>query len=848
MSIFSQSGTGGADVATQEQLVEQISQLHLLVQEMKDGFTGALQELASIQRDDQALEQKIEENKNECRQEISEIAQMVRELKDEFSKVQDQLQVTTESQQSLKEQVEYLQYERDILLEELEKSGSISEKLRKSHQKQSFPPEVTENDHSDANVDNLRELKDKNEINGNHVSRPGDRGDGESNCSQPLSPPSYSKNIHTDFTTTDDNQNYESDSSITHAATLSLTLSKSLHNKCVKSHLSSDEEEQTLPNGNQQINQDGFQLNRNEGSGASRNSSFGGHDTVMRRLSTPSKELIAKTKRQEIALDILETEKKYVSCLSILEKHFAVPLRQSSILPARDVNAIFPAYLSVFYQRHQVILKQIEERVHNRKYEGMLGDVFARLADPSSSDLLQCYSNYVTDFPNSIDMINHWNKQSQKFRKFLKKQLTELDITNIGLATYLLAPLQRIPKYVLLLQQMLKYTEEDNPDYYYMQSAIQGLNDFINNMNTAIEDAFKILNNSRQGQSKQRSSLDKLRRYRFHRKSANEEKRHSADKYSPEDGEKMTLSFHLNTANPVETQIRRRRKDKSHGRSRQKALSVGQDETGRITPNSNLYGGPSRSMTDTQLNITAATGESLLPQTLSMYSYQSLPEKDSYAMQYPSYNANEQQTKGSSFLNMFDDSKYSSARYLELTPPEQHGEHNGQINGTGYPVVEPQMNISYGQSDFAKPKHKSDKPRGLPKRPSFGIYGNRDEDSTVYIPSKPGQGLSRKEQYRLQQLRQQQQQNELQYQQEQGHQSYSPVSDSPSPITPTGSQEQRYQPRPTSRTPISTEYMNLSYSHEGMDAQRASTPSDELSRPQVVTGVWDDDRRQQRKK
>ncbi len=41
-----------------------------------------------------------------------------------------QLQGAQEAQKSLQKQVEVLQYERDILLEELERAGSINESLR----------------------------------------------------------------------------------------------------------------------------------------------------------------------------------------------------------------------------------------------------------------------------------------------------------------------------------------------------------------------------------------------------------------------------------------------------------------------------------------------------------------------------------------------------------------------------------------------------------------------------------------------------------------------------------------------------------------------------------------------
>ncbi len=50
----------------------------------------------------------------------------------EFGGVVSQLQLATESQKSLQKQVEQLQYEKDILLEELETTGAINQSLRYS--------------------------------------------------------------------------------------------------------------------------------------------------------------------------------------------------------------------------------------------------------------------------------------------------------------------------------------------------------------------------------------------------------------------------------------------------------------------------------------------------------------------------------------------------------------------------------------------------------------------------------------------------------------------------------------------------------------------------------------------
>ena len=48
----------------------------------------------------------------------------------EFGDVVSQLQLANESQKMLQKQVEQLQYERDILLEELETTGAINQSLR----------------------------------------------------------------------------------------------------------------------------------------------------------------------------------------------------------------------------------------------------------------------------------------------------------------------------------------------------------------------------------------------------------------------------------------------------------------------------------------------------------------------------------------------------------------------------------------------------------------------------------------------------------------------------------------------------------------------------------------------
>ena len=54
---------------------------------------------------------------------------------------------------------------------------------------------------------------------------------------------------------------------------------------------------------------------------------------------------------------------------------------------------------------------------------------------------------------------------------------------NTDIMCLLLAPLQRIPKYMLQLQQVLKHTREDHADYFNLQASLSKLQDFVERFN-----------------------------------------------------------------------------------------------------------------------------------------------------------------------------------------------------------------------------------------------------------------------------------------------------------------------------------------------------------------------------
>ena len=63
----------------------------------------------------------------------------------------------------------------------------------------------------------------------------------------------------------------------------------------------------------------------------------------------------------------------------------------------------------------------------------------------------------------------------------------------LDLGAYLLTPVQRIPRYVLLLKQLLKQTDSEHPDYFYIEAVLQRLADFLTQLNDSIQYSMEIV-------------------------------------------------------------------------------------------------------------------------------------------------------------------------------------------------------------------------------------------------------------------------------------------------------------------------------------------------------------------
>ncbi|TDH01548.1 hypothetical protein EPR50_G00181020 [Perca flavescens] len=180
------------------------------------------------------------------------------------------------------------------------------------------------------------------------------------------------------------------------------------------------------------------------------------------------------SKRQRVALELLESERIYVSHLSLLLKA-NISFNGSEALTSKDKRP-FPSTLRFLIQQHLELLHTLQERVLKSQWQGIMGDVFMRLTS-KESDFLDFYVSYLKELPECLSVVTMLASTSMKSSAFPESEITG-DESKPSLHTLLLQPVQRIPEYLLLLQRLLRQTHAEHPDYYLLLVCIQQFRSF----------------------------------------------------------------------------------------------------------------------------------------------------------------------------------------------------------------------------------------------------------------------------------------------------------------------------------------------------------------------------------
>ncbi|KAK7790783.1 hypothetical protein R5R35_000425 [Gryllus longicercus] len=184
--------------------------------------------------------------------------------------------------------------------------------------------------------------------------------------------------------------------------------------------------------------------------------------------------------RQNVISELVMTEKEYVRDLKITFEVFN--LHDPSKLESRGINVkiLFGNILEVMCFAEEFLDKLLFSMKGKNEDEQCLGVVFLEMADQMKS----IYGEYCMNHDHALGLLEKYESE-QEVQKVFNKGLETLryQIACFDMSSILIKPVQRILKYPLILNELIKYTSEshmDKPDLLRAVKTIMDVATYIN--------------------------------------------------------------------------------------------------------------------------------------------------------------------------------------------------------------------------------------------------------------------------------------------------------------------------------------------------------------------------------
>lgn len=100
----------------------------------------------------------------------------------------------------------------------------------------------------------------------------------------------------------------------------------------------------------------------------------------------------------------------------------------------------------------------------------LVGTVFLEIAP-----YFKLYTSYVSEFETQTRELKKQRCTNPQFADWLSKKIGSMDDKHFDLNTVLVTPVQRMPRYLMILKRLLRFTDNSHPDYAALCKAVESV-------------------------------------------------------------------------------------------------------------------------------------------------------------------------------------------------------------------------------------------------------------------------------------------------------------------------------------------------------------------------------------
>uniref|UniRef100_A0ABI7Z4S9 FYVE, RhoGEF and PH domain containing 2 n=1 Tax=Felis catus TaxID=9685 RepID=A0ABI7Z4S9_FELCA len=161
--------------------------------------------------------------------------------------------------------------------------------------------------------------------------------------------------------------------------------------------------------------------------------------------------------------------------------------RSSKAFPEDVVRLIFSNISSIYQFHAQFFLPELQWRLDDWTATPRIGDVIQKLAP-----FLKMYSEYVKNFERAAELLATWTDKSAPFQEVITRIQSSEASGSLTLQHHMLEPVQRIPRYELLLKEYIQKLPAQAPDRADAQKALDMIFSAAQHSNSAITEMERL--------------------------------------------------------------------------------------------------------------------------------------------------------------------------------------------------------------------------------------------------------------------------------------------------------------------------------------------------------------------
>ncbi|KAK2460341.1 hypothetical protein APHAL10511_007730 [Amanita phalloides] len=190
-----------------------------------------------------------------------------------------------------------------------------------------------------------------------------------------------------------------------------------------------------------------------------------------------------EVQRQSVIFEVIKSERDYVADLHAIRDVFISGLRNTPrpiIRPSQRADFIKDVFgnLNEIIRLHERMLVRLFERqLEQHPLVQSVSDIF--LDTVLRVEFRSSYEIYIEHYPLSDSMHRKELKNNPAYKTFLESISDDPRVRKRDIITLLSRPVTRLPRLSLLLEQILKLTEQGHPDLESLPTTLRILSDFL---------------------------------------------------------------------------------------------------------------------------------------------------------------------------------------------------------------------------------------------------------------------------------------------------------------------------------------------------------------------------------